>query len=71
MQNRSVGAKLFQANLHIEGRTYKVEDMTKLKVAFRNFSKAPESSIKQELQKTFTCTCFIYRQHTDTIPRVQ
>jgi len=44
MQNRPVGFKLFQANLYIEGRTYKLVDMAKLKFAFRNFSKAPKSS---------------------------
>ena len=44
MQNRSVGFKLFQANLYIEGRTYKLVNMAKLKVAFRSFSKAPKSS---------------------------
>ena len=44
MQNRSVVYKLFQANLYIEGRTYKLVDMAKQKVAFRNFSKAPKSS---------------------------
>ena len=39
MKIRPVGAELF----HADGRTDKRTDMTKLTVAFRNFSNAPEN----------------------------
>jgi hypothetical protein len=39
MKIRSVGAELF----HADGQTGRQTDITKLKVAFRNFAKAPKN----------------------------
>ena len=42
MEIRSVGAELFRADRRTDGRT----DMTKLKVAFRNFASAPKRGVQ-------------------------
>jgi hypothetical protein len=48
MKSRRVGAELF----HEGGRTDKRKDMTKLKVAFRNFAIAPKNDREVETSVT-------------------
>jgi Fe-S-cluster formation regulator IscX/YfhJ len=43
MKIRSVGAELFHADEQMDGRIDRYTYMTKLIVAFRNFSNAPKS----------------------------
>ena len=40
-----MGAKLFHVDRRTDGRIDGQTDMTKLRVAFRNFAKAPKSSL--------------------------